>query len=75
MDALPTRLEKLDEHLDELSSNPETPIDAVLFDHVELQVTGKQPCLFFFFASFFTFTSFFLLLFPTEKARLSGLKS
>ncbi|TLS27327.1 hypothetical protein PpBr36_04063 [Pyricularia pennisetigena] len=39
MDALPTRLEKLDEHLDELLSNPEIPIDAALFDHVELQIT------------------------------------
>lgn len=47
MDALPTRLDKLEEHLDELSSNPETPIDAALFDHVELQVTGKQAFICF----------------------------
>lgn len=34
------KLEELEAHLQELVKSPETPIDAKLFDAVELQLTG-----------------------------------
>ena len=34
-------LEKLEEHLQKLQEDPETPLLAKLFDEVELQITGK----------------------------------
>ncbi|KAL8298021.1 hypothetical protein RB597_007022 [Gaeumannomyces tritici] len=40
MDAVPvTELEELEKHLDDLTEKPDTPIDAELFDRVELQLT------------------------------------
>ena len=35
-----TGLEELEDHLQELLRAPETPLNAVLFDEVELQLTG-----------------------------------
>lgn len=41
METVPvTRLEELDQHLDELVEDPNTDLNAELFDHVELQLTG-----------------------------------
>lgn len=37
-----TGLEKLEKHLQELVGVPETPLDAKLFDEVELQLTGES---------------------------------
>lgn len=36
-----TGLQELREHLRELSGDPTLPLQAKLFDHVELQLTGK----------------------------------
>ena len=42
MDEIPvTGLEELERHLQYLVEAPETPLDAKLFDEVELQLTGK----------------------------------
>lgn len=42
MDNVPiSRLDELLAHLEELRSNPETPINERLFDEVELQLTGS----------------------------------
>lgn len=35
------RLEEFEEHLQALKDEPETPLDAKLFDDVELQLTRK----------------------------------
>jgi hypothetical protein len=35
-----TGLEELERHLQHLTESPETPLDAKLFDEVELQLTG-----------------------------------
>lgn len=44
MDTAPiTGLAELDGHLDELIRNPEIPLNAKLFDDVELQLTGEFP--------------------------------
>lgn len=41
METIPiTRLEELDKHLDELVADPNIDLNAKLFDHVELQLTG-----------------------------------
>lgn len=40
-DTIPvTGVDDLAAHLDELASDPTLPLDAKLFDHVELQLTG-----------------------------------
>jgi hypothetical protein len=36
-----TGLEELEEHLQKLSEDPEAPLNAKLFDEVELQLNGK----------------------------------
>jgi hypothetical protein len=42
MDQIPiTGLEELERHLQQLVEAPDTPLDAKLFDEVELQLTGK----------------------------------
>jgi hypothetical protein len=42
MDQIPiTGLEDLERHLQQLVEAPDTPLDAKLFDEVELQLTGK----------------------------------
>jgi hypothetical protein len=42
MDQMPiTGLEELERHLQRLVEAPDTPLDAKLFDEVELQLTGK----------------------------------
>lgn len=42
MDDIPiTGLEELERHLQHLIEAPDTPLDANLFDEVELQLTGK----------------------------------
>jgi hypothetical protein len=42
MDQIPiTGLEELERHLQQLIEAPDTPLDAKLFDEVELQLTGK----------------------------------
>lgn len=38
-----TGLEELDRHLDELVEDPSIPLQAKLFDDVELQLTGMAP--------------------------------
>ena len=44
MDSLPiTGLEELQNHLQRLVEDPETPLEAKLFDEVELQLNGKLP--------------------------------
>jgi len=41
METVPvTGLEELDKHLDELVADPDVDLNAELFDHVELQLTG-----------------------------------
>jgi hypothetical protein len=43
MDKIPiTGLVELESHLQQLVQDPETPLNAKLFDEVELQLTGKQ---------------------------------
>jgi hypothetical protein len=43
MDSSPvTGVEELDDHLDELCDDPETPLNTKLFDEVELQLTGSE---------------------------------
>lgn len=43
MEEIPiTGLEELESHLQHLVHDPETPLNAKLFDEVELQLTGKQ---------------------------------
>jgi hypothetical protein len=45
METVPvTGLDELDTHLDELVEDPNIPLNAKLFDHVELQLTG-MACL------------------------------
>lgn len=41
-----TGLEELQRHVEQLLENPDTPVDAKLFDEVELQLTGKVSCAF-----------------------------
>jgi hypothetical protein len=42
MEEIPiTGLEELERHVQHLVEAPETPLDAKLFDEVELQLTGK----------------------------------
>lgn len=42
MDIMPiTGLDELDSHLDELIEDPNLPLNAKLFDDVELQLNGK----------------------------------
>jgi hypothetical protein len=42
MDQIPiTGLEELERHFQQLVEAPDTPLDAKLFDEVELQLTGK----------------------------------
>ena len=36
-----TGLDELEQHLDSLVGDPSTPLNAKLFDDVELQLTGK----------------------------------
>lgn len=44
METVPiTGLDELDSHLDELIEDPNVPLNAKLFDHVELQLTGSTP--------------------------------
>lgn len=44
MDDVPiTGLEELERHLQHVVEAPETPLDAKLFDEVELQLTGMSP--------------------------------
>lgn len=44
METVPvTGLEELDKHLDELLADPTIDLNAKLFDHVELQLTGTVP--------------------------------
>lgn len=46
MDTIPiSRIDKLHAHLESLCTDPETAIDARLFDEVELQLTGNLPTL------------------------------
>jgi len=46
MDHVPiTGLEELQNHLQRVAEDPETPLEAKLFDEVELQLNGK-PALF-----------------------------
>jgi hypothetical protein len=40
-----TGLEALESHLQKLQEDPETPLDAPLFDEVQLQLTGGYACL------------------------------
>jgi hypothetical protein len=41
MDGVPiTGLEELERHIQHLLEDPDTPVDAKLFDEVELQLTG-----------------------------------
>ncbi len=43
MEEIPiTGLEELERHLQQLVEAPETPLDAKLFDEVELQLTGMH---------------------------------
>lgn len=45
MEELPiTGLEEIESHLQQLVQDPETQLNAKLFDEVELQLTGKQTC-------------------------------
>lgn len=37
-----TGLAGLEKHLQQLAEEPDTPLDAKLFDEVELQLTGKS---------------------------------
>lgn len=39
-----TGLEELEHHLKQLVEAPEMPLNAKLFDEVELQLTGRSPC-------------------------------
>jgi hypothetical protein len=39
-----TGLEELQKHLEQLLEDPGTPVDAKLFDEIELQLTGKVSC-------------------------------
>ncbi len=42
MDGIPVHgLEELERHVQQLVEAPETPLDAKLFDEVELQLNGK----------------------------------
>lgn len=44
MEVIPiTGLEELERHLQKLQDDPDTPLDAKLFDEVELQLTGSSP--------------------------------
>jgi hypothetical protein len=40
-----TGLEELESHLKQIADNPETPLNAKLFDEVELQLTGMHSLL------------------------------
>ena len=37
-----TGLEELESHLNQIADNPDTPLNAKLFDEVELQLTGMH---------------------------------
>lgn len=53
MDTVPiSRLDELHAHLEELGRSPETPINARLFDEVELQLTGNSLPSFSLYPSF-----------------------
>ena len=42
MDGIPVSgLEELEQHMKELAEAPDTPVNAKLFDDVELQLTGR----------------------------------
>jgi hypothetical protein len=41
-----TGLEELERHLQKLKEDLDTPVDAKLFDEVELQLTGEYLCPF-----------------------------
>lgn len=57
MDLTPVpRVDDLDQHLDDLIQDPTRPLDAELFDHVQLQLNGANfpmPALRFFPSSSF----------------------
>jgi len=43
MEEIPVHgLEELERHVQQLAEDPETPLDAKLFDEVELQLNGKS---------------------------------
>jgi hypothetical protein len=43
MEEIPVHgLEELERHVQQLAEAPETPVDAKLFDEVELQLNGKS---------------------------------
>lgn len=48
MDHVPiSGLDELEAHLQQIVQNPETPLNAKLFDEVELQLNGMISCSFF----------------------------